>query len=173
MNSLFIIDYQNDFVSGVFAAHGAAGLDGKISEYVKKFDGRVFYTVDCHGDEYEYKNSREGRSFPVQCKSGSWGADVYGQTKNALAEVCAYEIRKTAFAFDFNSEICSALENYTDTIEIAGLLTDMCVLSCAVVIASKYHSSEIVINSSLCMGSSTASHKNALEIMKGLNMKII
>ncbi|MBQ7821420.1 MAG: cysteine hydrolase [Clostridia bacterium] len=167
MKILFVIDYQNDFVIGALSTPGAELLDNNIAALVRKYGhGRVYYTIDCHGDQFA--KSREGKHVPVHCKSGSWGCEIYGDTKNALAEVSAKAVSKSTFA-----PRKLTLPDEVDEIELCGLLTDMCVLSSAVVFATLFPDAKIKINSSLCLGSDTQAHKNALEIMRGLNMDIV
>lgn len=166
MKVLLVIDYQNDFVCGELATYGARLLDNNIAGYIRSFDGEVYYTIDCHGDEFA--KSREARFIPVHCKSGSWGCEIYGEVKKALAEVSAKPIKKSTFA-----PAKLKLPDTADEIELCGLLTDMCVLSTAVVAAAKYPDANIKINSALCLGSTPKAHENALSIMHGLNMDII
>lgn len=165
MKVLIVVDYQNDFVCGALKTYGARLIDNSIAEYVRKFNGKVYYTIDCHGDEFA--KSREAKYVVVHCKSGSWGCEIYGDTKNALAEAGAKPITKSTFApekLELGDDI--------DEIELCGLLTDMCVLSTAVVAAVKYPDANVKINSALCLGSTPKAHENALSIMRGLNMEI-
>lgn len=166
MKVLLVIDYQNDFVCGALKTYGARLIDKDIAKRIRSFDGKVYYTIDCHGDEFS--KSREARYVAVHCKSGSWGCEIYGETKNTLLEVSATPIEKSTFA-------PQKLELPQDTVEIelCGLLTDMCVLSTAVVAATKYPDARIIVNSNLCLGSTPKAHENALSIMRGLNMEII
>ncbi len=166
MKILLVIDYQNDFVCGALATYGARLIDKNIAARIRSFEGGVYYTVDCHGDEFA--KSREAKYVAVHCKSGSWGCDIYGETKKALADVSAKAIKKSTFAPQK-----LVLPESIDEIELCGLLTDMCVLSTAVVAATKYPDAKIIINSELCLGSSPKAHENALYIMRGLNMEII
>lgn len=167
MKLLFVIDYQNDFVLGALSTQGAELLDKGIAELVREYGvGHVYYTVDCHGDEFA--KSREAKYVRVHCKSGSWGCEIYGETRKALAEVSARAIKKSTFA----PQILK-LPDTVGEIELCGLLTDMCVLSSAVVLATKYPDATIKINSRLCLGSTPNAHTNALGIMRGLNMEII
>ncbi|MBE6606275.1 MAG: cysteine hydrolase [Ruminococcaceae bacterium] len=165
MKVLIVVDYQNDFVCGALKVYGARLLDNGIAEYIRQFDGKVFYTIDCHGDEFA--KSREAKYVAVHCKSGSWGCEIYGDVKNALAEVNAKPITKSTFA-----PTKLKLGDDIEQIELCGLLTDMCVLSTAVVAEAKYPDANIKINSNLCLGSSPKAHESALSIMRGLNMEI-
>ena len=135
---LFVIDYQNDFVDGALGFPGAEKLDGKIAAKIREYGpGRVLFTRDTHFENY--MDTREGKNLPVpHCIKGSHGWQVYGETAKALEEVGAKSIDKLVFGMVVTDAATAAvLPEKADEIELVGLVSNICVVSNAVVLQSK------------------------------------
>ena len=131
---LFVIDYQNDFVDGALGFPGAEKLDEKIAAKVRAYGkGHVLFTRDTHFENY--LDTREGKNLPVKhCIKGSFGWEVYGETAKALAEVEAPAIDKLVFGMDVTDPATAAvLPESADEIELVGLVSNICVVSNAVI----------------------------------------
>ena len=136
---LFVIDYQNDFVDGALGFPGAEKLDGKIAEKVRAYGkGHVLFTRDTHYENY--LDTREGKNLPVtHCLKGTKGWQVYGETAKALAEVEAPGIDKRVFGMNVTDpDTAAVLPERADEIELVGLVSNICVVSNAVVLQSRY-----------------------------------
>ena len=59
-----------------------------------------------------------------------------------------------------------------DTIELCGLVSNICVLSNAVMAKSACPNSEIIVDSSLTAAADEEMHQKSLDVMKGLFIKI-
>ncbi len=143
---LFVIDYQNDFVDGALGFPHAAELDAGIAEKIRAYGpGHVFFTLDTHQENY--LQTREGRSLPVvHCVEGTHGWALYGQTAQALAACGAKGIHKTSFGIDYsNPAVASILPARADRIELVGLVSNICVVSNAAVLQSRYPEAQIVV----------------------------
>lgn len=175
MKLLVVVDYQNDFVDGALGFEGADKIDKGIASKVRDYGkGNVFYTLDTHNSRY--LDSREGKALPVEhCIIGAKGWEVYGETANALNDVEAVRIIKKVFGiapwkmlddeFPANNEV--------EAIELVGLVTNMCVISNAVIFQARYPNAQIIVDASLCDSFDKELHEKALDVLEGMQVKVI
>ncbi len=171
---LFVIDYQNDFVDGALGFPGAEKLDGPIAEKVRAYGkGHVLYTRDTHFDNY--LQSREGRNLPVEhCIKDTFGWQVYGETRKALEEVEAKAIDKLVFGMDVTDPATAAvLPDSADEIELVGLVSNICVVSNAVVLQSKYPEATITVDARCTDSFDKTLHEKVLDVLAGFQVKVI
>ena len=174
MKYLFVIDYQNDFVDGALGFPGAEKLDAKIAEKVRAYGkGHVLFTRDTHFDNY--LTTREGKNLPVtHCIKGSHGWECYGETAKALAEVEAPGIDKLVFGMNVTDPATAAvLPEAADEIELVGLVSNICVVSNAVVLQSKYPEATIVVDASCTDSFDKELHAKVLDVLAGFQVKVI
>ena len=170
---LFVIDYQNDFVDGALGFAGAERLDGPIAEKIRSYGkGRVFFTRDTHFENY--MQTREGRNLPVvHCVKGSDGWQVYGETAKALEEVGAKAIDKLVFGMDVTDPATAAvLPASADQIELVGLVSNICVVSNAVVLQSKYPEATIIVDAACTDSFDKTLHEKVLDVLAGFQVKV-
>ena len=171
---LFVIDYQKDFVAGALGFPGAEKLDEKIAARVREYGkGRVLFTRDTHFENYLH--TREGRNLPVvHCVKGTDGWQVYGETAKALAEVEAPAIDKLVFGMDISDPaVAAVLPEHADEIELVGLVSNICVVSNAVVLQSKYPEATILVNAPCTDSFDKDLHAKVLDVLKGFQVKVI
>ena len=171
---LFVIDYQNDFVDGALGFPGAEKLDEKIAAKVRTYGkGHVLFTRDTHFENY--LSTREGRNLPVEhCIQGSHGWQVYGQTAKALEEVEAPGIDKLVFGMDVTDPATAAvLPEAADEIELVGLVSNICVVSNAVVLQSKYPEAAIIVDAACTDSFDKSLHQKVLDVLEGFQVKVI
>ena len=171
---LFVIDYQNDFVDGALGFPGAEKLDEKIAAKVRQYGpGNVLFTRDTHFENY--LTTREGKNLPVEhCIKGSHGWQVYGETAKALEEVAATAIDKLVFGMDVTDPATAAvLPEKADEIELVGLVSNICVVSNAVVLQSKYPEATIIVDASCTDSFDKSLHEKVLDVLAGFQVKII
>ena len=171
---LFVIDYQNDFVDGALGFPGAELLDEKIAAKVRAYgEGRVLFTRDTHFENY--LDTREGRNLPViHCVKDSFGWQVYGETAEALAEVNAKAIDKLVFGMDISDPaVAAVLPVSADEIELVGLVSNICVVSNAVVLQSKYPEATILVDASCTDSFDKELHEKVLDVLSGFQVKVI
>ena len=171
---LFVIDYQNDFVDGALGFPGAEKLDNAIAAKVRSYGpGRVLFTRDTHFENY--LQTREGRNLPVvHCIQGTRGWQVYGETAKALEEVGAKAIDKLVFGMDITDPATAAvLPEAADEIELVGLVSNICVVSNAVVLQSKYPEATIVVDASCTDSFDKSLHEKVLDVLTGFQVKVI
>ena len=171
---LFVIDYQNDFVDGALGFPGAEKLDEKIAAKVRAYGrGKVLFTRDTHFESY--LDTREGKNLPVKhCVKGSFGWEVYGETAKALAEVEAKAIDKLVFGMDVTDPATAAvLPESADEIELVGLVSNICVISNAVVLQSKYPEATIIVDAACTDSFDKSLNEKVLDILAGFQVKVI
>ncbi len=173
MNKLLIVvDYQNDFVNGSLGFAGAEALDEVIAAKIKQYqaDGdKVVVTMDTHEDDY--LRTQEGRKLPVRhCIRNTEGWQVHGLT-GALVEDCrAFEkpVFGSAALFDYLRG-CAAFEQ----IELCGLVSNICVISNAVLVKCAQPETPVVVDAMACAAPDPDLHLAALQVMEGLQIEII
>ena len=171
---LFVIDYQNDFVDGALGFPGAEKLDAAIAAKVRDYGkGHVLFTRDTHFENY--LQTREGKNLPVpHCIKGSFGWQVYGETAKALEEVEAPGIDKLVFGMDITDPATAAvLPKTADEIELVGLVSNICVVSNAVVLQSKYPEATITVDAGCTESFDKALHEKVLDVLEGFQVKVI
>lgn len=171
---LFVIDYQNDFVDGALGFPGAEKLDEKIAAKVREYGkGHVLFTRDTHFENY--MDTREGKNLPVpHCIKGSFGWEIYGETAKALAEVDAIAIDKLVFGMDVTDPAtATVLPESADEIELVGLVSNICVVSNAVVLQSKYPEAAIIVDASCTDSFDKSLHEKVLDVLAGFQVKVI
>ena len=170
---LFVIDYQNDFVDGALGFPGAEKLDGPIAAKIRAYGpGKVLFTRDTHFDNY--LQTREGKNLPVpHCVKGSHGWQVYGETAKALEEVGAKGIDKLVFGMDVTDPATAAvLPEKADEIELVGLVSNICVVSNAVVLQSKYPEATIIVDAACTDSFDRCLHEKVLDVLAGFQVKV-
>ena len=171
---LFVIDYQNDFVDGALGFPGAEKLDEKIAAKVREYgEGKVLFTRDTHFENY--LDTREGRNLPVKhCVKGTFGWECYGETRKALEEVNAPAIDKLVFGMDVTDPATAAvLPESADEIELVGLVSNICVVSNAVVLQSKYPEATIIVDASCTDSFDKTLHEKVLDVLSGFQVNVI
>ena len=170
---LFVIDYQNDFVDGALGFAGAEKLDAPIAEKVRQYGkGRVFFTRDTHFENY--LSTREGRNLPVvHCIQGTEGWQVYGETAKALEEVEAAAIDKLVFGMNVaDPAVAAVLPETAEEVELVGLVSNICVVSNAVVLQSRYPEATIVVDASCTDSFDKTLHEKVLDVLEGFQVRV-
>ena len=176
MKSLVIVDPQNDFISGVLGSKEAQNILPKIIEYVKNFDGLVYYTMDEH-----YQNDGETREevlLPKHCMMDTIGQLVPQELDVELKKKFAECYRKDSFmpcdGYEDVSLEVGIRKNYenvgkqfkNNTIYVCGYCTDICVLNVVLYLRCNFPNDTIIVLKDLCAGSTPEKHEMALEVMK-------
>lgn len=175
---LIVVDYQNDFVSGSLGFEQAAALEPAIAQRVRTAldqGWKVIFTRDTHDDGY--LDSREGRFLPVpHCAQGSFGWNLYGSLYEYQTKVNEQVtlVDKPGFG---SMELPGVVQRFVgpepEVIELCGVVTNICVLSNAILLQSAFLESEIRINQALCAAPDPADHAAALKLLSGLGCQLI
>lgn len=170
--ALVVVDYQNDFVSGSLGFPKAEkiyeAICRKIEYYVLQgFD--VIFTLDTHHDNY--LDTLEGKYIPVRhCVEGEKGHRIFGDLEK-YAEERGIVFKKSAFG---SCELCLYLkENNYECVEFVGLVTNICVLSNAVMARSYMPQAVIKVDAAATASFDDIMHEKALDILQGINVEVI
>lgn len=166
---LIVVDFQNDFVCGALGFPNAAALDEKICQKIDEYkNDEIVYTLDTHDENY--LSTQEGRLLPIShCIKGSAGHELYGKAKEKLAGTRFFE--KSTFA---SLELGEYLKNKRySSIELVGLVSNICVLSNAVIARAACPETEIIVDGNLTSSSDRELHAKALDVMRGLQITVL
>ena len=172
MKYLIVVDMQVDFVSGALGTNEAQAIVGRAADKIRAFDGKVIFTRDTH--EADYLSTQEGRNLPViHCVKGTFGWECYGETAKALAEVNAPAIDKLVFGMDVTDPATAAvLPESADEIELVGLVSNICVVSNAVVLQSRYPEATIAVDARCTDSFDKTLHEKVLDVLEGFQVKV-
>lgn len=172
MKTLIVVDMQNDFIDGVLGTPEAVAIvpnvKKKVEEYIERGDV-VIFTRDTH--HAKYLETNEGKHLPIKhCLTFTPGWEI----TNELSHYARYIVNKGTFGysgwggyggvFDFAG---------SESIEVVGLCTDICVISNAMILKANFPEVPIIVDASCCAGVTPESHKNALEAMKMCQIEIV
>ena len=168
---LIVVDYQNDFVTGSLGFEKAEQLDGRIADKIEKYRNggwEIVFTFDTHKENYLQTN--EGRNLPVEhCIKGTDGHKLYGRTAEMQEESdkCFY---KPNFG---SAELFEYLrcENF-DKVELCGVVTNICVISNAVLAKTALPEAEVLVDSACVASNDDSLNKSALDVMKSLQINV-
>lgn len=168
---LIIIDMQNDFVTGALGTKEARDmlprLVKKLENIVEEGAVDIIFTQDTHADNYF--DTQEGKNLPVMhCIKKTQGWQIVPELQK-FTTFAKSIVEKKAFG---STRLPSLIKNY-NVVEFAGLCTDICVVSNALLIKAFYPEQRIQIDAACCAGSTPEAHKKALDVMKNCQCKII
>lgn len=170
--ALVVVDYQVDFVSGALGFAGAELIEliivGKIED-VRRDGGTVIFTYDTHHENY--LDTAEGKKLPVpHCIEGTDGYELYGKVRDCLKEGDIV-IRKPSFG---SAELLDVLrEKGFDEVELCGLVTDICVVSNAIIAKTALPESRVVVDGRACASFDKEAHEAALRVMKSVQIDVL
>ena len=168
---LIVVDYQVDFVSGSLGFPRALELEEKITDKILEFENNgdeVIFTLDTHYDDYD--NTIEGKNLPViHCIKGTSGHEIYGSVKGLSYNHKCF-LKETFGSKELMSYL---LENHYDEVYLCGVVTNICVISNAVIAKSALPNSEIFILKDLVASNDPVLEEKSLDIMKNLHMHVL
>lgn len=168
---LVVVDYQNDFVSGSLGFEKAKELDSKIAKLIEKYHNNsddVVFTLDTHYDDY--MNTNEGKFLPVpHCIKGTIGHNLYGKVSHSVKESDLL-FEKNTFGSDKLFEYLK--NNRYSSIELVGVVTNICVISNAVIAKTAQPEAEIIVNKNLVASNDDKLNDEALSVMSSFQIKI-
>lgn len=168
---LVVIDYQNDFVSGSLGFNDAVRLEGYLVELIKKYHKNkddVIFTYDCHQEDY--LDTQEGKNLPiVHCIENSQGWQLYGKI-NDLAKNDKKILKNTFGSLELGNYLKD--KDY-DEITLVGVVSNICVISNAVIIKAALPEATIIIDCKGIASNDSLLQEKAIDLMANLYMKII
>ena len=163
--TLIVVDMQNDFVYGPLGTPAARDIIDNVLHKIMEYEANgdeIIFTQDTHYGDYLETN--EGRLLPIpHCIHGTNGWNIV----DGLEVPNAGHIRKHTFGWDFWNLVG------TSNVEIIGVCTDICVISNALIIKSRFPEINITVDANCCAGTTHSAHRAALLTMKSCQIKII
>lgn len=181
---LILVDCQQDFFTGTLGNQNAINIIPNLVNLTKEFktnDSLIFCTYDYHLDK-DYEKSREGKYLPVRHCIDTEGSNLIPELRTILENYpdCYSLFKKDSFGFPdlYNTiRIATNKQLYFNpemsyNIHIAGVVTNMCVLSVALNFQHLFTRSEIIIHSDACASHDVELHNKTLDVMRGLQMQV-
>ncbi len=173
MKALVVVDMQNDFVTGSLGTKEAGAVLPRMEAKVEGFRGLLFATRDTHGEDY--LQTREGRLLPVaHCIAGTPGWELAGRLQALLEAGGAEFFDKPAFGSLALARRLAELagQGKIEEVELAGLCTDICVVSNALLIKAFLPEVPVAVDALACAGTSPARHGEALDVMESCQIAV-
>ncbi|MEE8722275.1 MAG: isochorismatase family cysteine hydrolase [Eggerthellaceae bacterium] len=179
---LIVVDYQNDFVDGALGFPGAEKLDQPIAEKISEYRTAgdiIAFTFDTH--HKDYLETQEGKNLPiVHCVEGTRGHDLYGETALMLHDSDEVYYKPTFGSSDLFERLTKA-QNVSEalnkrpfeSIELVGLVSNMCVLANAVIARTACPDVPIIVDAHCTAGPDPAMTERAFDIMEGLQINVV
>lgn len=172
MKALVVVDYQVDFVNGALGFEGAERLEPVIERKIEECraeNGKVIFTLDTHSENY--LETAEGRKLPiVHCVDGTKGHGLFGRIAECV-KADDIVIKKPAFG---SLELAEILVKYGfDEVELCGLVTDICVVSNAIIAKAALPEAKIIVDGSACGSGNSEAHEKALDVMRGVQIDVV
>lgn len=177
---LVVVDYQKDFVDGALGFESAKNLDEGITalmkEYAEDENGLIICTFDTHGEDY--LDTQEGKKLPVEhCIACTDGWSLYGEAEmvEIMYPMKCTRIKKPTFGSMELGRRLGIINDYQGGIEsitFVGVVTNMCVISNAVIAKAACPEAEIIIKKDLVDSFDKELHQKALDVMASMQMTI-
>ena len=178
---LIVVDYQNDFVDGALGFEGAELLDERIARKIDEYreaGDNVCFTLDTH--HKDYLETQEGRKLPVvHCIEGTHGHELYGEVAARIHDTDSVFMKPTFGSAALFERLAKrqavAMELGTlpfESIELVGLVSNMCVLSNAVMARAACPDVPIIVDAACTAAPDAAMNEKALDIMEGLQIRV-
>ena len=170
---LVVVDMQKDFIDGALGFEGAdkiiPGIIAKIKEFEEAGD-EIVYTLDTHFENY--METQEGKNLPVpHCIKGSEGHGLCDELKDILADKKVFE--KLTFGSIELAEYLKDNASEISAIEVCGLVSNICVLSNAVIAKAAAPEAEVIVDSKLTASFAPDLHQATLDVLKGIQVTVL
>lgn len=177
---LIVVDYQNDFVDGALGFDGAQDLDARIVAKIREYRSagdQVAFTFDTH--PACYLRTQEGRNLPVEhCIEGTFGWRLYGAVAQELRDGDLVFSKPTFGSADLFCYLLKAQEQAPagepafESIELVGLVSNICVLSNAVIAKAACPEAPIVVDAACTASFDPKLNEEALDVLEGIQVTV-
>ncbi|MBR1796943.1 MAG: cysteine hydrolase [Clostridiales bacterium] len=169
---LVVVDMQNDFVDGALGFEDAGdvidGIASRIREY-KEAGDEVVYTLDTHYENYS--DTQEGRNLPVpHCIKGTDGHKLVPALEELLKDCLCFE--KPTFGSLKLANYINSNEDKYEVIEVCGLVSNICVISNAIMAKAAAPEAEIIVDSALTDSFDKELDAKTFDILRGVQVTV-
>ena len=167
---LVVVDYQNDFVDGTLGFEAAKALEPYIANLIKEYRANgddVIFTLDTHQDDYfQYEEGKYIKT--IHCVRGTEGHKLYGSINKLSGGSLVFE--KRAFP---SSQLCFYLrgQEYQE-ITLVGVVTNICVLSNAIMVKAALPKAHIIIDAKGCASNDPELEQKAYDVARGMLIEV-
>ena len=134
-----------------------------------------------------YLATLEGQKLPVEhCIEGTDGWMIDNRLMEVLDGKCTFVNKPTFGSFDLAEVIKEDIDKFNEDhkncrddfepfneIILCGFCTDICCVSCALLLRAKFPNTKITIMKDLCAGTTKENHEAALKVMQSCQIDII
>lgn len=171
--ALIVVDYQNDFVDGSLGFEKAKLLEQPIIEKIKKYKKENFdiiFTFDTHTDNY--LDTIEGKNLPIiHCVDNTKGWEIYGKVSDMFDIDNDIYFKKDTFgSLKLAQFLCE--KNY-EVVELVGLVSNICILSNAVLAKSALPQARIIVDAKCTASFDDDMNNKALDILEGIHIEVL
>lgn len=169
---LLVVDFQKDFVDGALGFPGAEALEGPICrriERAREEGWEVYFTFDTH--HKDYLETQEGRRLPTpHCIAGTPGWALYGRVAQMQRpeDLCFCK-----GALGSRELLLYLIDHPVQEIELCGLVSNMCVLSNAVLCKAALPECRVAVNGALTRSFDPALHDEAMDVLRGAQIDVL
>lgn len=171
-NILVVVDMQKDFIDGALGTAEAQAIVEPVIEKMKSYQkSDIYLTRDTHGEDY--LSTAEGKKLAVlHCVRGTEGWELHPEIEKLATPSQIFD--KPTFGSLALMEFLQQ-ENAAEPlqIELAGLCTDICVISNALLLKAAMPETRIRVDAGCCAGVTPKSHKAALLTMEMCQIEIV
>lgn len=178
---LIVVDFQVDFVDGALGFEGAERLEepivAKIEAYRQRGDS-IFFLFDTH--HKDYLDTYEGKNLPVaHCVEGTPGHELYGKVADCRIPSDPVFLKPTfgsAELFERLIQLQRTAESLGtqpfESIELVGLVSNICVLTNAVIARTACPNTPIIVDAACTDSSDTKLNEETLDVLEGLQITV-
>ena len=168
---LIVVDFQNDFVTGSLGFKQAEEIEQKITAKIKEYrenGADIAFTMDTHGSDY--LTTQEGKNLPVEhCIKGQNGWELFGEVAK-LKQSGDKVFEKPTFG---SGELFGWLkESGYKTVELCGVVTNICVVSNAVLAKTALPEALVIVDAACVASNDESLGKKALEVMRSFQISV-
>ena len=169
---LVVIDMQVDFITGALGTQEAQAIVPAVVQKIADFDGDVVYTRDTHGENY--LDTAEGKKLPVlHCIRGTAGWQLDARVAQELQGRDYTVVEKPTFgSVALPGVIERAAAGEAFSLELAGLCTDICVVSNALLLKVHFPEAPIAVDAACCAGVTPEAHRAALATLRSCQIDV-
>lgn len=168
---LVVVDFQNDFVDGTLGFSEANNISATVISAIKEHIARkddIVFTKDTHFSNY--LETLEGKYLPIpHCLKGTKGHNLYKCV--ARYEKYAKKVYEKVTFGSLELANDAKAENYQQ-ITLVGLVTNICILSNALLLKAACPEAEVVVLKDGVNSYDKSLHEKTLEVLTGTQIII-
>lgn len=169
---LIVVDYQNDFINGALGFPKALTIKNRIEEKIRAYHENgndVIFTLDTHHEDYI--TTEEGKNLPViHCVKGTKGHNLYPDVMKLTNDSDLFFEKPTFPSLELGNHLHN--KNYKK-VELCGLVSNICVISNAVIAKSALPNAHIVVDALATASFDEKLNSESLDVLEGLHVEVI